>query len=339
MAPRRIPRFDAVLTVTTWAYLAGVFAVTCLLVVLSDVWWPATMVLFGPRWVWALPLCVLAPAAAHRRPALLAPLVVAGWLVLFTIMDFELPSPTVILADKSRRDLRVMTYNVGGAEIDPRTLPPLLQLLAPDVALFQECNELLEGARRSLEAQGWHVDIQYGSCLASHFPIVAIDRRDPADVWKMNGSGVIVRYEIAVPGMALNVVNMHLETVRDGLQAVLRRAPWRGAAQLEANIRQRDFESSLGLAWTGRARGPLVITGDFNMPIESNIYDTYWSSFTNAFSEAGFGFGVSKETRWHGIRIDHVLVGPAFQPIRAFVGPHLGGDHRPMVTDLRLRRE
>jgi vancomycin resistance protein VanJ len=337
MATRRIPRFEAVLAALSWAYLAGVFAVTCLLLVLSDRWWPATMILFAPRWIWGVPFCVLAPAAARHRRVLLAPLAVAGSLVLFTIMGFELPSPAVILADKSRRDLRVMTYNVGGARIDPRTLPPLLDHLAPDVALFQECNELLEGARRSLEVQGWHVDLQYGSCLVSRFPIVKVDRRDQEDVWKMNGSGVIVRYEIAAPGIALDVVNMHLETVRDGLQAVLRRAPWRGAAQLEANIRQRDFESSLGRGWTERATGPLVITGDFNMPIESVIYDTHWSSFTNAFSEAGFGCGYTKETDWHGIRIDHVLVGPSFQPIRAFVGPHLGGDHRPMVADLRLR--
>jgi endonuclease/exonuclease/phosphatase (EEP) superfamily protein YafD len=337
MASPRVSRFEALLTTATWGYLAGVFAVTYLLLVLSDRWWPATMILFGPRWIWAVPLGVLVPAAARHRRALLAPLGIAASLVLLPIMGFELPSPGVILADKSRPDLRVMTYNVGGAKIDPTRLAPLLDHLAPDVALFQECNELLEGARQSLEQRGWHVDIQRGSCLVSRFPILAVDRRDQQDVWDMDGSGVIVRYEIAAPGIALNVVNLHLATVRDGLQAVLRRASWRGAPQLEANIRLRDFESSIGRGWAGRATGPLVITGDFNLPIESRIYDAHWSSFTNAFSEAGLGFGHTKETRWHGARIDHVLVGPSLRPIRAFVGPHLGGDHRPMVTDLRLR--
>jgi endonuclease/exonuclease/phosphatase (EEP) superfamily protein YafD len=335
----RLPSFTALLAAAAWAYLLGVFAVTCILVLLADRWWPATMILFGPRWVWAVPLGVLVPAAARHHRLLLVPLGVAGMLVLFTITGFEVPSPRVLLADKSHRDLRVMTYNVGGAEIDPRTLPPLLDFLAPDVALFQECNTLLEGAKRPLERRGWHVGIQYGSCIASRFPIVAVDQRDLHDVWQMNGSGVIVRYEIGVPGIALNVVNMHLETVRDGLQAVVRRAPWRGAAQLEANIRQRDFESMIGHAWTARATGPLLVTCDCNMPVESAIYDRHWSSFTNAFSAAGFGFGHTKETNWHGIRIDHVLLGPGWRPLRAFVGPHLGGDHRPMVTDLVLRRE
>lgn len=339
MARRTIPSFDTLLTLAVWAYLLGVFAVTCLLILFADRWWPATLILFGPRWIWGLPIGVLIVAAVRYRPLLLVPLAVAGWLVLFPIMGLEVPSPSVLLADKSHRDLRVMTYNSGGATIDPRTLPPLLERLAPDVATFQECNTLVEGARRSLEQRGWYVDTQWGSCVVSRFPITKVDRRDPTDVWSMNGSGVIVRYEIAVPGIALNVVNMHLATVRGGLRAVLRRAFWRGVPELEANTRQRELESRLGRAWTERATGPLVITCDCNIPVESAIYDRYWSSFTNAFSEAGWGFGHSKETSWHGIGIDHVMLGPGWQPLRAFVAPHLGGDHRPLVADLVLRRE
>jgi endonuclease/exonuclease/phosphatase (EEP) superfamily protein YafD len=35
------------------------------------------------------------------------------------------------------------------------------------------------------------------------------------------------------------------------------------------------------------------------------------------------------------VRIDHVLAGPGWEVLRAFVGPGLGGDHRPVVADLR----
>src|SRR3954470_8262701 len=104
MMSRRIPRFESLLAAVSWAYLAGVFAVTCLLLLASDRWWPATMILFGPRWIWAMPIGVIAPAAIQHRRALLAPLAVAASLALFTVMGFELPSPGVILADRSRRD-------------------------------------------------------------------------------------------------------------------------------------------------------------------------------------------------------------------------------------------
>jgi endonuclease/exonuclease/phosphatase (EEP) superfamily protein YafD len=322
---------------TTWLYLAGVVAVAVSIIVLADRWWPATALLFAPRWVWAVPLAPLVPAALVWRRRALLPLAVGAFLVLFPIMGFQVPSPARLLDAEERRDLRIVTYNVGGGEIDPARLAPLLEEIGADVALFQECGPLLEGARGALVRAGFQVDVQYGSCIASRFPIAHVDVRDPRDVWKMNGSGVIVRYELAAPGIPLNVVNVHLETVRDGLVAVMRLRPWRGADQLQANIRQRDFESGLARAWTERATGPLVITGDFNMPFESAIYQRYWSSFTNAFSTAGLGFGHSKATRWHGIRIDHVLLGPGWECLDARVGRHLGGDHRPMIADLRLR--
>lgn len=326
------------LTACVWLYLLGVFAVAAVLLILSDRWWAATVLLFAPRWVWALPLAVLVPWALFARRRLLLHLGLAALVVLFPIMDFELPSIASLTAGDEHRDLRVMTYNIGGGKPDPASLAPLLEEIAPDVALFQECDSLLSAAQRSLEQKGWHVDIKWGSCIASRYPIRKIDVRNPRDVWEMGGSGAIVRYEIEARGLPVNIVNMHLETVREGLAEVMHRA-WRGAPGMEANIRQRDFESGLGRAWTERATGPLVITGDFNTPIESAIYRRHWSSFTNAFSEAGFGFGNTKQTKLHGIRIDHVLVGEGWKVLRAHVGPHLGMDHRPMIADLHWQGE
>lgn len=330
-------RASRLLAQGVWFYVLGVLGITGLLLVLSDEWWAASLILFGPRWIWAIPLAVLAPAAGILRRRLLFPLGLATLVLLFVVNSFEVPSLDVLTRDDESRDLRVMTYNVGGGRPTPANLASLLEEIAPDVALFQECNALMTAARSSLEQRGWHVEVQWSSCVASRYPIRKVDARDPSDVWKMGGSGAIVRYEIEVPGLPLiHLVNVHLETVREGLAAVMRQA-WRGVPELEANIRQRDLESGLGRAWTARASGPLVITGDFNMPLESAIYRRHWSSFTNAFSEAGFGFGVTKATLWHGIRIDHVLLGPGWVCLEAWVGPDLGMDHRPMVTDLRWR--
>jgi vancomycin resistance protein VanJ len=326
------------LTACVWLYLLGVFAVALLLLVLSDRWWVATVILFAPRWIWALPLAVLVPWALFARRRLLLLLGLAALLVVFPVMGFELPALSALTGEDEHRDLRVMTYNVGGGHPDPADLAPLLEQIAPDVALFQECDSLLTAAQRSLQQTGWYVDIKWGSCIASRYPIRKVDVRDPRDVWEMGGSGAIVRYEIEAPGLLVNIVNVHLETVREGLAEVMHRA-WRGAPGLSANIRQRDLESGLARAWTERAEGPLVVTGDFNMPIESAIYRRHWSSFTNVFSEVGFGFGTTKQTKVHGIRIDHVLVGPGWRCLGAQVGPHLGMDHRPMVTDLHWQGE
>jgi len=333
LTPSRATRL---LTRCVWLYLFGVLVVTGLLLELADEWWVASLILFGPRWIWAIPLGVLVPAAWHLRRRLLWPLGLTTPALLFLVNSFEIPSLAVLTRGDEHRDLRVMTYNIGGGHPDPASLAPLLEEIAPDVALFQECDALLTTARSALEQRGWHIEIQWSSCIASKYPIRKVDARDPKDIWKMGGSGAIVRYEVELPGLPINIVNVHLETVREGLAAVMSRA-WRGAPELEANIQQRDLESGLAHRWTERASGPLVVTGDFNMPLESAIYQRHWSSFTNAFSEAGFGFGVTKATALHGIRIDHVLLGPGWVCLDAWVGPDLGMDHRPMVTDLHWR--
>ncbi len=74
------------------------------------------------------------------------------------------------------------------------------------------------------------------------------------------------------------------------------------------------------------------------MPVESSDLPALLvPSFTNAFSEADLGLGATKETSWHGIRIDHVLLGPGWACERAWVGPSIGGDHRPLIADVRWR--
>src|SRR5439155_5647959 len=80
-------------------------------------------------------------------------------------------------------------------------------------------------------------------------------------------------------------------------------------------------------------RGPVLLAGDFNLPVESAIYRRSWSSFSNAFSTAGLGWGHTKLTSWHGVRIDHVLAGPGWQFRRCWVGPDVGSDHRPLIAE------
>jgi endonuclease/exonuclease/phosphatase (EEP) superfamily protein YafD len=82
----------------------------------------------------------------------------------------------------------------------------------------------------------------------------------------------------------------------------------------------------------------LILAGDFNMPTESAIYRTFWAAYANAFSDAGWGFGY---TEWpgmrrlpFGIRIDHILAGPGWHPLRCWVGPNIGSDHLPLIAEL-----
>jgi endonuclease/exonuclease/phosphatase (EEP) superfamily protein YafD len=78
----------------------------------------------------------------------------------------------------------------------------------------------------------------------------------------------------------------------------------------------------------------MLLAGDFNMPVESRIYRQAWGSFRNAFDEAGIGWGQTKQTRWFGTRIDHILYSSHWRCRKSWVGPSMGSDHRPMIADL-----
>ena len=321
------------LPVLVWLYALAMVGVALLIHQLSDVWWPATLVLFAPRWIWALPLLVLVPAALRWRRRLLWVLAATALVWLMPVAGWVPPSPRTLAGTGQAPELRVLTYNLGEGHFAPGEIVAWLDDVAPQIAVFQECAQLIEPVRKLLLEHGWRVEVQQGSCMVSRYPIRRVEARDPTAIWKMYGSGIVVRYEVETPGRVVNVINMHLATVRQGLNAIRYRR-WDGVSELESNLEQRDLESMLAHAFAIQSNGPLLVAGDFNMPVESAIYRRHWSDLRNAFSCAGYGFGASKETRWHGIRIDHVLLGPGWACLHTHVGPHLGGDHRPMVADL-----
>lgn len=293
---------------------------------LGDVWWPATVLMFAPRWIWAAPLVALAPLALRRDRRWLAPLALGFLILLFPILDLRL-SPARIARRGDQPDLRVMTYNIGGGVLDMEGMGRFVMENGVDLAAFQERAEVIPRMERSVACRS-------GQCLASRFPIGPLDERDRRDFLAKQGSGGILRWEVRAPMGTISVTNVHLATVRNGLADFLRHGLAAGP-ELSAGIAERMEESAVASAWAKRGAGPALVMGDFNLPVESAIYRAHWSSWTNAFSTAGLGFGSSKHTRWHGIRIDHVLVGPGWKVMRAWVGPGFGGDHRPMLADLK----
>jgi endonuclease/exonuclease/phosphatase family metal-dependent hydrolase len=169
----------------------------------------------------------------------------------------------------------------------------------------------------------------------SRFPIRAVDVHDPTEIRRRGGNGIAVRYVLDAPGGPLTVVLVHLQTVRSGLDQILERGP-KGGAALAANSAIRAEESAALRRWIDErpaVRGTLVL-GDFNMPVESAVYRRSWSDLGNAFSRAGAGLGWTKRTRWHGVRIDHVLCSVELHASGARIAEDVGSDHRPLVARL-----
>lgn len=103
------------------------------------------------------------------------------------------------------------------------------------------------------------------------------------------------------------------------------------------NIAERRLESSLAREWAQRSKLPQLVMGDFNIPDDSVIFRHFWGDYGDANLQCGGGYGYTKFTDWFGIRIDHVLFDSRWECIDAQVGESLGGDHQPLIVDLRLR--
>ena len=326
------------MAVLCWIYLAAVLAVWGLLYQEGDRWWLATVLLFAPRWLWGIPLVALVPLALALRRCSLAPLALAAACVVLAIMGFCVPWAKLAGGRDGQR-LRVLTCNVGGQGFAPIALRSLVVQSAPDVVVLQECGS--DEWLKQVVPANWHVARSDGLIVASRYPLT--DRDTSTRVHPRSGlqfaNGLLC--EIKLPNGRVGVCNLHLRTPREGLEEVLDRKTGVAPARswlLRADIDFRRAESEAAAAWLSKQTGPLVIAGDWNMPVESRIYRQFWAGFANAFSQAGFGFGATKITPLcrgsYGLRIDHVLFNSCCRAQNAWVAGDVGSDHLPLIADI-----
>jgi endonuclease/exonuclease/phosphatase (EEP) superfamily protein YafD len=313
--------------VAGWLYLAAVLGAWALLRA-GDLWGPATLLMFSPRWVLALPPLVLAPAAAAVRRRALGPVILGLVLALGPVMGFCVPWGRLGPDPGPGFRFRVLTCNMHHVRVDPAPLDRLVVETWPDVVALQEWRD---SARSDVLARAdWHVHRVQGLCLASRHPV---RRAEWLGADSLGERGSVARYEIDTPAGLVTVFNLHLATPRFGLMGVAREG-WDGLADLRANSARRREQSEYVAREAERAAGPVVVVGDFNTPPESALFRRVWGGYTDAFAAAGWGWGYTFISRRTVVRIDHVLAGPGWRCDHCRVGPDVGSPHRPVIADL-----
>jgi vancomycin resistance protein VanJ len=331
-ASHRRGRTERIVQGLAYTYLFLVSGLTCLTWAAGDQWWVATAMLFGPRWPIVLPLLALFPLALLCCRRVLPWLAGAGALAIWLFMGWAIPWQRVtgIFAPPPDLTLRVIAYNCG--ETEKADVIQTIEDLRPDIIALNEWH----GSRPIPDslAQGFYVGRDGGNVVLSRFPIESIKALESEWLkpWEQRAVKCFVRTKVGL----VQVVCLHLETPRHGM-AEVRHSFWRGAEGMRSNTEKRRLESELASQFADGFSGPSIVAGDLNTPVESRIYQVYWSQWQNAFSQGGFGLGHTKFLRLYGVRIDHILISPHWRVISARVGPDLGGDHRPVIADLALR--
>ena len=309
-----------------WLYLALLLAVWAFLRLAGDRWWLGTLFLFGPRWVWWVPMLVLAPAACLWRPRAVGVLAVAALVALWPLMGLHLSWRVAPAAPGSPR-LRVLTCNVHSFALDRRALARLIAQTQPDVVALQEWrpefqHELFDGS--------WYCLTDGEIFLASRYPIV---RAGEVVSPHARFGGFAMRCQLAAPIGLVPFFDVHLASPHTSFEAVLK-AGRAGVEQVRGNIAARDEQSQEFSREAVQAGPAAVLAGDFNLLSDSTIYRRWWSGFADAFWSAGAGFGYTYYAGGTAVRIDHVLTGKGWRCTSGQVQPAVGSPHRPLLVDL-----
>jgi len=316
-------------TMLWWLSAASPAAATAIAWVLwygSDRWWPATVLLYGPRWLLLLPLVALAVFAAWKRRRLLAPVALALWVVVGPVMGFR--TGWRALGAESDLGLTLVTYNVRGGSLR-FDVERLMDEWDADVAAFQECGAL---RFEILALEGWHTLGRTRACLVSRYPILETRVMERADLEAAGGAGLAVGYLLDGERGPFWLTNLHLATPRPGLEPIRSGRIGEGIELTRRVSRLRAEELSRAASFAAETPGPRVVVGDFNTPVESVAYRRSWRGWTNAFSFAGVGVGTTRRDGWAWARIDHVLVDSAWTVISARLGSDMGSDHLPLIV-------
>jgi vancomycin resistance protein VanJ len=320
-------RLRRALAVVCLAYLAvGLGA--WLLLQWADQWWPATILMFAPRWILAVPLVLLLPLAGLMRSRSVTLVLATGLVVGWPVMGFNVPWPQLTGPSPTGTPLRIMTLNMHYRRVDPKPLEDLIAALAPDIVAIQEWNGYERAALRS--APGWHIHATPRLFLASRHPI---NKAVELGADSMGEQASVAHYELDTPMGLVHVFSLHTATPREVIYDALYENRT-GLAEVGANSARRREQSAFVAGKAAQCQGPVLIVGDFNTPSESSIFAEVWSDYTDAFTAAGWGWGYTFFGAKTMVRIDHVLAGKGWACTACRVGPFVGSPHRPVIAEL-----
>jgi endonuclease/exonuclease/phosphatase family metal-dependent hydrolase len=321
-----------------WGYPACVVALLLAFRFVGENEWLVEVLLYMPRQPLLLPLLLTVPGLWYFGPRWLLVLQVATALVVvFPLMGLEL-SPLRDVREVGyapAATIRLVTWNMFyGHGREP--LHDELTRLDADVLLAQASNtRVLNAVRAALP--DYKIREDRGFLIASRFPIsdvylpplLATGGQDDPE-----RRPEFVRYTLSTPIGTIDVFNTHPYSPRQGFSRLLRE-PGEAIAHFEENIDERWSQVRALSEAVRAAHNPVLIGGDFNLPVQSRIYREYLGDLDDAFARVGNGFGYTFPTSpFAWMRIDRLLAGPELRFLRVGVIGGKASDHRPVWAQI-----
>jgi endonuclease/exonuclease/phosphatase (EEP) superfamily protein YafD len=317
-------------TIVAWGVSLSLLAVAGLRVAFHDGTFLLIWLNSFTSYVYLPAYLVLAWAVWNRRwPLALVSAVVVGchltWMAPDFLPDNRGAASTALAADTSASPtLRIFFANVRESNEQYAAMLQEIKEADPDVIVLVEYS------------WGWHLTFKtspelapykYGSGhLQSHIGSVNVFSRIPLKT----------EMQSWISGRPMHTIEVQLGTKT--LRLIGLHAP--RPVNLPRYGYYKYWQQMLPLILS--ERGPLVIVGDFNATQHSRVYEQLTNDrLRSAHEDQGRGYA----TTWPNgdnllppIRIDQVLLSPEVDCVAIREGIGRGSDHKPLVMDVRIRR-
>jgi len=286
------------------------------------------VLLYTPRWLIVFPLFIL---MCFLKGSKIYFKIIFCLLLLLALFYNGLTIPIKTVEKKLGQEVSIMTLNVSQVGRFDKLLQ-LAEFYYPDIFLLQESSlrdvEILKKYYPYTHCAG-------SLCIASQhdFSVSNIIGREIFGGW----GNFAVTYDVIIQDKTLVLANVHFDTPR---HALINTIMGKGFQKLFIDLDEnRRLQANL-VSQFMQNRKYSVIAGDFNMPVDENIYRDSFDGFSNAISEYSMGFNFTKFVEvkgvpLYGIRIDHILFSSHFHVVKAKVLGNVGSDHMPVYAILR----
>ena len=312
-------------------YAAIVLIVLAMARLMGDRWLPATLLIYGPRFLLPLAAFPLLGWAVRRRSwrsagAIGAATMVAAGPVMGLTVGFGERPPSTIGGEV----MRVLTFNRGAGTVDLRAFHDLLDREEIDLVFLQETTN--DPALRLEFPEGW--DVNKPGTIATRLEIA----EDQPDSGRDDGGRWFwpIRADRARVGRAdrapvrgdLRAPADHPIRPRSARGGRPGRLPGPGRLAGQADRRAADRAEPRRPAGDRRGRPEHDPREPAARPDPSTI--------SGRVRSRGPRLRLHLAPRFPFARIDHVMVGPEWSVGRCWVGPDLGSDHLPMIAEVTL---
>jgi len=303
---------------------------------------------FAPRLVMFSLLVALLVVSFVMRPRLALCQLGVVLVLVFWYMNFEW-SKTVA---KGEGQLTAVTFNVG--QSNRPQFEAFLEAEKPEVILLQDTTKTY-ATLLAKKMRGTVVAADGEFAMVSRFPVR--DARILAEpTWA--GRPVGMRFEVLVNDRPLVFYSIHMPTPRNelsrfiGFRGILRDFVGRPHREPGFGNYREWMAKRVELAKTVRKilaeeKSPCIVGGDFNMPDHGLIYHLFASELSDAFKDAGCGWGLTfpGSTRnplagfgpW--LRLDYFFTGRGWRAVECRPEAGTKSQHKAVMARFQPMKE